>query len=105
MKCYYATLLGIQMTDDAKQVFLVSGQTATLAEGGGEVLSSTVEQQVVVAKDGEEALALLSEKVPSFRPLGLTTLDDYEQAVAKIKATLKGVNTGWGLMLAPGLRA
>ena len=88
---------------DAKQIFLVSGQMLVDVEGGGKSLSPAVVEKVVVAEDGPAAYAALAEKMPDFRPLGLTALADYEKAVAKIKATLKGVETGWGLVLEPGL--
>lgn len=93
------------MTGNAKQVFLVSGQTAQPQVGGGELWSPTIEQHVIVAASERAVYALLSEKLPKFRPVGLATLDDYERAVSKIKDTLNGVETGWGLIHASNLSA
>lgn len=93
------------MIGDTKQVFLVSGQLVTHGASGEELVSALIEQQVVVAVDGQAAYAALAKKMPNFRPVGLTSLDDYERAVAKIKATLKGAETGWALLIAPGMIA
>lgn len=88
---------------DSQRTFLASGQMLQKQEGGREALSPVIELQVVIAKDVQAAYALLAEKNADFKVLGMTSLADYEQAIAKIRATLKGENTGWGLMIAPGL--
>ncbi len=87
------------MEVDAKHVFLVSGQRLVRGAGTDATLTPGIDQHVVIAPNLQEACALLAAQYPDFRTLGSATLDDYEQAVSKIKATLKGKDTGWGLIL------
>ena len=83
----------------------MSGQRIIQGAGNDASLAPTVEQRVVVAPNGlQEALELLAVQAPDFRTLGSVTLDDYERAAAKIRATLKGQETGWGLLLANGFK-
>ena len=93
------------MTFDAKQVFLVSGQSLLPQQGGDELWSSTIEQLVVVADDAQAAYAIVEGMVPKFKPVGLASLDDYERALSKIKNTLTGADTGCRLIVAPNLSA
>lgn len=83
------------------QVFLVSGQKITSKDSGDESVSALIEQQIVVAVDKQAAYEALAEKKPDFRPVGITSLDEYESIVAKMKATLRGVDTGLELLISP----
>ena len=86
---------------DTHQVFLVPGQKVR-AQGAGKLqLSEEIEHQVVVAPDGKAALQLLSERMPAFKPLGFTSLKEFEDAVVKLRATLNGESTGWPVLVHP----
>lgn len=82
------------------QVFLVPGQKK-VADSGKIVLSPKVEHWVVVAPDQVEALRLLDVTEPAFKPLGTTTLKEFEDAVLRIRATLEGKTEGYPMLVHP----
>lgn len=84
------------------QVFLVSGQLKE-EDAGGARLAPEITQRVVVAEDAQAAHGLLASTEPAFRPVGHASLQDYEDAVTKLRATLKGDATGWTVLVAPGM--
>lgn len=84
------------------QVFLVQGQFSQIVEGI-ERLAPEIEQFVVVAHDDRAAYGLLESSAPGFRPVGHATLEDYEETAGKLRATLRGDDIGWKLLVAPGM--
>lgn len=95
-------ILGI-MAIKKNQVFLISGQMK-LASDESARLAPEVVQRVVLAEDSQAAYGHLVATEPDFTPLGHASLQDYESAVAKLRATLKGEATGWSLLVAPGIK-
>lgn len=87
---------------DTHQVFLVPGQLAIIEDGGAERLAPEVVHRVVVARNGQSALVVLENTDPSFRPLGATSLKEFEDAVLQVRATLNG-DTRWPLVIEPGM--
>ncbi len=90
------------MTSDInpRRVFLVQGQLVELKVGGREGISPSVTQRVVIADDPVEALKRLAEAEPMFRPLGSTSLADYEDAASRLRAVAEGRSTEWSILVA-----
>lgn len=84
------------------EIFLVSGQFLRRVDGVQQ-LAPEIEQCVVVAPDGKAAYEALAVLEPSFRPLGLGSLDQYERAVSQIRAAVSGENAELKLLVAPGM--
>lgn len=82
------------------QVFLVQGQYATSA---GASLGGAIEQLVVVAADSDAMAGVVAARAPDFQPVGWATLENYEATAAKLRAALKGEQTGWRVLVAPGM--
>lgn len=91
------------MSVDTDQVFLVPGQWSRPDSSGEERLAPEIAHHVVVARNAQSAMALLEQTTPDFRPLGATSLKEYEDAVLKLRATLNGEETGWPMVIAPGI--
>ena len=92
---------GVLMNFNSNEVFLVSGQQfRDVADGGGRKLSTDIEQRVVVAQNGVDAYKQIAIAEPGFRPLGLASLHEYEEAVRKLRATLNGDEGGFPLITA-----
>ncbi len=91
------------MAVSTNQVFLVPGQRVTKDAGGNEHVSPAIEHCVVVAADDQAAQATLEVKQRNFRPLGFTSLAQYEEAVVKVRAALSGEVTEWPLVVADGM--
>lgn len=87
---------------ETHQVFLVPGQLAITGEGGAVRLAPEVVHRVVVARNAQSALVVLEKTDPSFRPLGATSLKEFEDAVLQLRATLSG-DTRWPLVIEPGI--
>lgn len=89
------------MSVSTDQIFLVPGQKM-VAQGHGELkLSNTIEHIVVVAPNQLAALSLISNTKPGFRPMGSTTLKEYEEAVLKIRGVLAGEESSWEMLVHP----
>lgn len=84
------------------EVFLISGQLLERMDGTQQ-LAPEVEQRVVVAPNDRVAYRFLSEQEPAFRPIGFATLQQFEESAAKLRATIQGKETGWKLLVAPGM--
>lgn len=91
------------MAVETHHVFLVQGQQVVPVEGGGQVMSPTIEQVVVVAANSQAAHALVSEQMPDFVPRGFTSLAQYEDAVLKLRSAIGGGECDWPLLVAPGM--
>jgi hypothetical protein len=84
------------------QVFLVQGQFLKIMDGVDR-LSPEIEQFVVVADDDRAAYKLVELNEPGFSPVGHATLEDYEKTAGQLRATLRGEDVGWKLLVAPGM--
>lgn len=84
------------------QVLLVSGQLRLTGNESGH-LAAEVIQRVVIAEDDKAAYQMLAVTEPQFFPIGHATLQQYEDVAAKLRATLKGDQTGWTILVAPGM--
>ncbi|WP_157896885.1 hypothetical protein [Acidovorax carolinensis] len=83
-----------------EKVFLVSGQMQEQKAGGRQGLSPQVIQRVVVAQDPVEALRMLGEAEPLFRPLGHASLADYEDTAKRLRAAAEGHSSEWSILTA-----
>ncbi len=90
------------MAVSKEQVFLVQGQVVQVVAGVEQVAPEIV-QRVVVARNSGAAMSLIQSQSPEFRALGYASLKEYEDTVAKLRATLKGTSTDWPMLMEPGL--
>lgn len=86
--------MGLDAAKD--QIFLMSGQVSRHAD-------TTVVEHVVVAQDAQAARGVLAANEPAFVVGGLYSLQDYERAAGKMRAVLRGVDSGWKLLVAQGM--
>lgn len=80
---------------DPRRVFLVSGQFRQQKVGGRGGVSADITQRVVFADDSAEAYKRLAEALPSFQPVGLASLFDYEDAARRLRAVVAGQSQEW----------
>lgn len=93
------------MSVKPEQVFLMSGQVIDAEPSGATQAATTIIQCVVVAADPAEAYKHIGAAKPDFRPIGLASLADYENAARNLRASLTGkVPESWSLHVAPGMR-
>lgn len=85
------------------QVHLVQGQVKGEVNGVLQLLPGIV-QRVVIAADDVSAFAALKESEPGFASLGSATLQDYEATAARLRAVVRGEDTGWPMLIAPGMQ-
>ena len=71
-----------------KDVFLLSGQDD--------------QQFVVVAEDESSALTKIGQ-VSGFKQANCTSLQTFESTASKLRESMKGSNSGWKLLVAPGM--
>lgn len=88
------------MVVKSDQVFLVSGQMQAHGEPNR---GPVVQQCVVVAESDRAAYECLALQKPNFRPLGLSTLEDHEKAVADLRAVLNKTGKNWDLLFSKGM--
>lgn len=80
----------------------MQGQSVVLVDGEMKA-KPEIEQRVVIARDDAAAMKLINELSREFKVIGYATLKEYEATVAKLRATLNGVDTGWKMIVEPGL--
>lgn len=93
------------MATTAKHVFLISGQRQRSMPDGSMTLAPEIEQCIVVAQDDRAAYQSLAAADPDLQPVGHATLYEYERTAAKLRAALKGDETGWRLIVASGMES
>lgn len=90
------------MAASKDQVFLVQGQMAQMRDGA-KIILPEIRQWVIVAPNAEIMTQMVSETLPELGMVGYATLKEYEETAAKLRATLRGVDTGWKMVVAPEL--
>lgn len=91
------------MAVETNQVFLVQGQRVVQGPAGARVTSPVIEQVVAVAVNAQAAHALVVGDMPDFMPLGFTSLEQFEDAVLKLRSAISGGECDWPLLVAPGM--
>jgi hypothetical protein len=85
---------------DPRRVFLVSGQFRQQKVGGRGGVAPDITQRVVFAEDSAEAYRRLADALPSFQPVGLASLFDYEDAARRLRAVVAGQSQEWDTICA-----
>jgi len=85
---------GMHLDAAKDQIFLMSGQ---------ESRHTAAVERVVVARDAQAARGVLAANEPAFLVGGLFSLQDYERAAGKLRAVLRGMDSGWKLLVAQGM--
>lgn len=83
-----------------KEVFLVQGQYANTE---GRRLDGGIVQVVVIARDSEEMMTVVKTKAAGLQIAGWATLEQYAATVAKLRAAVKGEESDWPVLVAPGM--
>lgn len=86
---------GMGLDADKNQMFLMSGLAFERSE--------LTAERVVVAPDAQAALGMLAANEPTFMVGGLYSLQDYEMAAGAMRAVLRGADSKWKLLVAPGM--
>lgn len=86
--------MGLDAAKD--QIFLMSGNVSVRTD-------SVAAERVVVAQDERAARGVLAANEPAFLVGGLYSLQGYESAARKLRAVLKGADSGWKLLVAQGM--
>lgn len=84
------------------QVFLVQGQMV-MKVNGVDKYSPVIESCVVVAQDHVAAYSHLETVMPTFKPVGHASLQEYEDAASKLRSALKGEDVGCKVFVAAGM--
>lgn len=90
------------MIVNKKQVFLIQGQYANTVNGVAQI-SPEISQLVVVADNEQIISSIIAKHDRNFKLLGYASLQDYEDAVYKLRATLKGNDVGLQMLVDPVL--